>query len=169
MRFTQIKDHPDYGVTKTGRIYSRKLGKWRELKPQIDTDGYQQVRLCEKESKRLIFVHRIVAETFIEKPLGCHEVNHIDGNKLNNCVNNLEWCTRRDNIIHAHDNRLIATRTPVVLTNIETNEKTIFKGQHEAARVLGINQGNLNHALKRHNGTCEGYQVCYFEGGDTNE
>ena len=168
MRITILKDHPDYGATKNGKIYSRKSGKWKELKPQTDTDGYLQVRIYEHDSKRLTFVHRIVAETFIDKPDRCDEVNHINGDKRNNSVSNLEWCTRAENISHAHDIGLIKTRTPISLTNIYTNEKRIFKGQHEASRELGINQGNLNHALKRKNGTCQGYRAEYIKDGDVN-
>jgi hypothetical protein len=162
MRLTVMKSNPDYAVTRTGRVYSHKSGKWKELKPQFDTDGYSQVRLWNNGSNRLTFVHRIIAETFIPKPNGCTEINHIDGDKRNNDALNLEWCSRRDNIMHAHDTGLIKTRTPVVAIDLNTNEKTVFKGQHDAARSLGINQGNINHALKRNNGTCYGYRFSYL-------
>lgn len=164
---TIINGYPDYAVTEDGKIFSRKSGNWRELKPQTDTDGYLQVRLCTNGLGRLTFVHRIVAETFIPKPKipAKWEVNHIDGNKTNNSVDNLEWCGRRDNIIHAHDNGLIKTRTPITATNVLTGEKLDFKGQHDAARVLGINQGNINHALKRVDGTSKGYKFEYAFGG----
>ena len=52
------------------------------------------------ENKRLL--HRIIAEEFIKKELNKNEVNHIDGDKKNNCVENLEWCNRSKNMIHAH-------------------------------------------------------------------
>ena len=161
MRFTILKENKDYAVTKTGRIYSHKSGKWTELKPQTDTDGYQQVRLFNNGSGRLTFVHRIVAETFLNKSTFCNEVNHKDGDKKNNNVKNLEWCTRQHNILHAHDSGLVGSRTPISITNISTGETMFFKGQHDAARKLHINQGNINHALKRNNGTCYGYRVEY--------
>ena len=166
MRVTVLRDHPDYGATKTGKIYSHKSGKWKELKPQSDTDGYLQVRIFDRGRGRLTFVHRLVAETFIDNPNGYSEVNHVNGNKKDNRFSNLEWCTRSGNIRHAHDTGLVRTRTPISLTNIHTNEERIFKGQHEASRELGINQGNLNHALKRKNGTCQGYRVNYISDGD---
>lgn len=171
MRLTVIDHYPDYGVTKTGRIYSHKSGHWVELKPQMDTDGYLQVRLCndgDARRSRLVFVHRIVAETFLYKPPGCTEVNHVDGDKLNNNIRNLQWCNRSANMLHAHDSGLIRTRTPIKATNIRTGRSTTFKGQHDAARCLGINQGNINHALKR-DGSCYGYKFEYVGEGDLNE
>ena len=161
MRFTKLKEYPDYGVTRTGKVYSHKSGKWKPLKPQKDTDGYEQVRLSKNGKSRLTFVHRLVADTFIPKQEGYNEVNHIDGNKLNNRADNLEWCTRRENVLHAHNTGLIKTRTPIVATNLKTGEKTIFKGQHEAARQLNLNQGNINHALRNKNRNAYGYHFEY--------
>lgn len=157
------KKNPDYGATENGDIYSRKSGIWRKLKPQTDTDGYQQVRLFGAGTNRLTFVHRIIADVFMVKPQDCTEINHIDGNKRNNSVSNLEWCTRRRNMLHAHDAGLINTRTPILVTNMSTGERFVCEGQHEAARRLGINQGNINHALKRDNGTCCGYSFQYID------
>lgn len=163
MSFAILMYAPDYGVTETGEVYSRKTGVWKKLKPQTDTDGYLQVRLCYGASSRLVFVHRLVAETYLSIPAGCAEVNHIDGNKKNNHVSNLEWCSRRDNMLHAHDHGLINTRTPIMATDIHTGEQFIFKGQHDAARSLGIDQGNINHALRRDDGTSRGYRFEYVK------
>lgn len=169
MRFEILHDHPDYAVTKSGKVYSRKSGKWKPLKPQTDTDGYLQVRLCDSTSKRLTFVHRLVAETYIPQKVGCDEVNHIDGNKQNNNIKNLEWCTRRDNMLHAHRIGLASTQKPIIATNLNTGKQLIFSGQREAARRLDIDQGNINHALKRTNGTAYGYRFEYLsEVGDKN-
>lgn len=162
MRVTILDEYPDYGITKTGRVYSRKSGKWKELKPQIDTDGYSQVRICSNGLKRLTFVHRLVAETFLKRPFGKSEVNHINGDKTNNNIRNLEWCNRSENMLHAHDSGLLKTRTAIIAINISTGKEIRFKGQHEASRILGINQGNINHALKR-NGSYKGYKFIYDE------
>lgn len=155
--------NPDYGATKNGDIYSRKSGNWRRIKPQTDTDGYQQVRLFDNGHGRLTFVHRIIADIFMPKPEGCYEINHIDGDKRNNSVSNLEWSTRSRNMIHAHNSKLITTRTPIVAIDVSTGARSVYSGQHEAARLLGINQGNINHALKRRYGTCSGYIFRYVD------
>lgn len=62
---------------------------------------YPAVVLCNEKGKKHVRVHRIVAETFLENPYNLPEVNHIDGNKNNNHVDNLEWCTHRENAEHA--------------------------------------------------------------------
>lgn len=165
MDITILNEYQDYGATPTGHIFSRKSGTWRELKPQTDTDGYLQVRLYKNGRGRLIFVHDIIAETFIENPKRRHEVNHIDGNKKNNCTSNLEWSTRRDNMLHAHSIGLVKTQKTIVATDLKTGNKFVFPGQRMAARCLGVNQGNINHALKRTNGTAYGYEFKYLEGG----
>lgn len=167
MKESIIENYPDYKIDTSGTVISYVRGKAKVLKPQKDTDGYLQVRLSNRVSNRLVFVHRLVAETFLKREDGCYEVNHIDGNKLNNNVLNLEWCDRRKNMLHAHDLGLARTRTPLIATNIKTNERMEFKGQHDAARLLGINQGNIAHALKRNHGSCGGYRFEYLKDGDS--
>ena len=90
---------------KDGRV--RKY-KGKVLKPSIGNTGYELVRLCNNGRCITKSVHRLVLETF--KPhvnMDNLDVNHMDGNKLNNHLTNLEWLTRRDNILHAYDMGLI--------------------------------------------------------------
>jgi len=95
----------NYGrVRSKGRIQSSSQGSFfragRILK-LASTRGYLHVRLYKNAKVYDRYVHRLVAETFIENPLNKKEVNHIDGNKLNNHASNLEWCTRKHNMRHA--------------------------------------------------------------------
>ena len=78
--------------------------KGRVLKPSIIHSGYEQVGLCNDGGCNVKKVHRLVLETF-EPHVNMDDldVNHIDGNKLNNRLTNLEWLTRRDNVLHAYD------------------------------------------------------------------
>ena len=93
-----------YEVSRSGDIRIVKSG---ELKiPQKMKNGYMQVLLWKGKRAKGFLVHRIVAETFIENPRGCSDVNHMDGNKQNNCVSNLEWCTRSENLKHAYKTHL---------------------------------------------------------------
>jgi hypothetical protein len=82
--------------------------KERELKQsKAHTTGYTQVGFTHKGKTYRLLVHRIVALTFIPNPENKKCVNHIDGNKSNNHPSNLEWCTYKENIKHAHDTGLI--------------------------------------------------------------
>lgn len=77
--------------------------------------GYHTVTvsLGSRKHKLVINIHRAVAETFIPNPNNKTEVNHKDGNKLNNSVENLEWCTHRENMIHASKNGLLHPATGI--------------------------------------------------------
>ena len=91
----------NYYIDMEGRVYSdRKFNKLTELK-QYTTGykGYVKVRIDKKD----YFVHRLVAIAFLVNPENKETVNHIDGDKSNNHVSNLEWCTRSENTQHAYD------------------------------------------------------------------
>ena len=76
------------------------------IKGEITSGGYCRVHISHKGVQYKFLVHRLVAEAFILNPKHLPEVNHIDGNKQNNSVDNLEWCNRSHNIQHAYDNFL---------------------------------------------------------------
>ena len=78
----------------------------KKLKPVKNNCGYGRITLCYEGRRDLVFVHRLVAEAFLVNPAGKPFVNHKDGNKLNNHVENLEWCTCQENIQHAWDTGL---------------------------------------------------------------
>ena len=87
-----------YQVSDLGRVRSLKYGKVRILKPRNNGRSYLKVALYRNEQMRNVYVHRLVAETFIPNPLSLPEVNHKDENKANNSADNLEWCTAEYNI-----------------------------------------------------------------------
>lgn len=86
-------------ITKCGRVYNR---QGKELSPSLK-QGYRQAHIKQYGVMRKVPVHRLVALAYIPKQEGRDIVNHIDGNKQNNHYSNLEWCTPRENSIHARD------------------------------------------------------------------
>lgn len=93
-------DKRDYITTRGGNI----------RKSYNKENGYKAVMLKIDDSKRSYLIHRLVAECFLPNPNNYRCVNHKDGDKTNNKVDNLEWCTHQENMIHAYKNGLIKKR-----------------------------------------------------------
>jgi len=102
LEIKEIQGFPGYYISETGTVYSTKTGEWRERKLQTSYRGYKMVEIRDSSNKPFFkSVHRIVANAFIPNPENKPQVNHIDGNKTNNDVCNLEWCTEAENTAHA--------------------------------------------------------------------
>ena len=105
-----IVDYPNYQVSNLGNVKSKErytrqrkgfsLRKERILKQNKDHKGYMQVILYNENGYKHFKVHRLVADAFITKIDGKNHINHIDGNKEHNFVDNLEWCTIQENNKH---------------------------------------------------------------------
>ena len=110
--FVKIKQSDGYFANKDGDIFSTHSG--RCLKAYIDKKGYCVVGIKENGVKKQKRVHRLVAETFIPNTLNLEQVNHKDGDKTNNNVDNLEWCDDKYNVNHALHNGLIKKCIPIL-------------------------------------------------------
>jgi len=92
-----IKNFENYGISNKGFVYRLKYGllevnyKTNRLKPKKDRSGYLFVRLSTGGKTKTAYIHRLVAEHFLDNPDGCRYIKHKDGNKENNCVDNLIW------------------------------------------------------------------------------
>lgn len=102
-----------FSVTRDGRVWAHARswvrgkgspgehdGHW--MNPVLDKTGYHRVRISLGSRRHFPSVHRLVALAWIPNPLSLPQVNHLDGQKLNNRVENLEWCSAGDNVRHAH-------------------------------------------------------------------
>jgi hypothetical protein len=112
MQLKIIKGFEDYMISDCGKVFSNKATHRRsvmhEMKLTVNSCGYLIVGLTDRNKKRYTkLVHRLVAEAFISNPENKPQVNHIDGDKTNNHVSNLEWNTAQENIVHAFENGLI--------------------------------------------------------------
>ena len=74
----------------------------KKIKPNTQNNGYLLVWLCKEGNTKALLIHRLVATAFIPNKLNLPQVNHKDGNKHNNFISNLEWCSRSDNVKHAY-------------------------------------------------------------------
>ena len=151
-----------YRVSNMGRVWSY-YSNWF-LTPQRDSSGHMQVRLSNEFGSRLFFIHRLMAEAFIPNQFNYPEVRHLNDISDENLVGNLEWGTQADNMMDASNNGSYAKyETRIIATNIKTGESTLFRSQHEAARRLGIAQGNISHVLRGRYYSCGGYHFEYVE------
>ena len=135
----------DYEITREGQIINKTNG--HILKPQPNAKGYLRVSI----SKKLVFVHRLVAEKYVPNPNNLPQVNHIDGNKLNNNIDNLEWCTNSENTQHGYDNHLYKFKSRCHAVNVYTKQGDFLK-QYKSIRnmcdELHINRKTVTMILK---------------------
>ena len=132
-----------FEVSNLGRIKSlnyRNTGKAELMTPSENTDGYFKVNLRKNGENKTCYVHRLVAQTFIPNPENKTEINHIDEDKTNNRVDNLEWKWHKDNINHGtHNERSAKARSKPVLQFSLTGE---FIREWESTMECGRNGFN---------------------------
>ncbi|MCX6204879.1 MAG: NUMOD4 motif-containing HNH endonuclease [Bacteroidetes bacterium] len=139
-------------VSKKG--LTRKKGKL--IKIRVNNDGYIEVRLSKDSRTTTTFIHILIAKAFIPNPLNKLEVNHINGIKADNRIENLEWCTHSENMKHAYKMGLLKPISKHVIDNCTGKEYSSIK---EAAIDLNINYGTFRNYLNGNikNKTCLEY------------
>ncbi len=124
-----------YLVSNLGNVFSNHIK--RNLKLQNNKHGYIYCNLSiKKGSTKYSLIHRLVAEAFIPNPENKPEVNHIDGNKKNNSVDNLEWVTSKENIDHAFKNNLRNSKT--LIKNGEIKSKKVYQLDINTKEILRV-------------------------------
>lgn len=155
-----------YQVSSIGRVRNKYNG--RILHPQNNGVGYRRIGLGPANNNRKFYVHRLMASAFLGQMPKGYEVNHIDGNRSNNVLENLEWVTSSENTKHAvykgilkpwgHRSRAIKA------VNVETGETKLFATLSQAEKYVGSR--HITDVLKGRRQQCKGYYFEYLKGGD---
>ncbi len=155
MKYKEYPLNTNYIAYEDGRIYSKRMKKF--LTPKINYDGYHRIQIWKNNKCKMIQWHKVIAETFLPKPSEKHiVVNHKDGNKTNNVIENLEWVTQKENIAHAWRTGL-STRenhskyTGFIVLDVLTNEKNEYACLSEIADALQSSYFGLRNAWKKGN------------------
>lgn len=138
-----------YEVSNTGLIKSlnyKKTGSERLLKPAIDSKGYYRTALMKNGVLKTVKIHREVAKAFIANTGGKPQVNHINGEKKDNRVENLEWVTNRENIIHAYENSLIKIISGDMHKRVKITDSVLAEMRHK------LSNGGAKRAIAREYG-----------------
>ena len=151
-----VKGFEGYYVDIYGNVYSTKTIGGRErpltkLVPAEDWNGYLRVVMYANGERYNKIVHRLIAEAFIPNPEHLPEVNHLDGHRKNNFVENLEWSTHRDNIRHSfnvlHRRPSMGASKAIKLIDKETGESILFKTEKDCAHYLHMSCVHLYNLL----------------------
>lgn len=141
-----------YKISSKGRVYG--LARKMMLHPE-KSGGYLRITFTVDKQKKKFLVHRLVADAFIDNPNHYSQVNHIDENKENNCVENLEWCTPSYNINYGARNDKVSEKAkPVYQMSMDGKIIALHRSVMEASKNLGMDfstiyrccRGGLDHA-----------------------
>lgn len=119
--------------------------------------GYLSIHLTDGiDNRKRLYIHRIIAEMFIPNPKGLPQVNHIDGNKSNNCVENLEWTTQLENNRHAHKIGLIVEKRRKIVLQLTVTGEIIkeWPTTREAATIYNCTEEGIQQAASIYNKNC---------------
>jgi hypothetical protein len=165
--FGNVKSLQHYTIKSNGVIQNFKE---RILQPGNMTSGYCFVGLTRNKKCKNFAVHRLVAKAFIPNPNNFSDINHKDGNKKNNHVENLEWTTRSKNLKHAVNNGLVKNQCKICRKVIvKRDEKTVlFETMKDCCAFFGFKKGWLHNLIRKHGLTFiyDGYLIEVSERGD---
>ena len=153
-----IEEYPDYMVSNMGRVKSLErnvvkgnggLYKIEEkiLKSIKKRDGYLQINLSKEGKQKTCLIHRLVASTFLDNPNNFFEVNHIDEDKTNNRVDNLEWCSREYNCNYGTRNKRISI--PILQFSLDGKLIRKWNSTREVEKELNIAHSQITACCKK--------------------
>lgn len=151
-----VKGYPDYAVTADGELFSGVKGdEYILMKPSLNSNGYSRPKIRNANGSKAVYLHRIVAEAFLDNPDGKRTVNHKDGNVLNNVLENLEWATYGENIKHSYD--VLGRKAPwtgkfgadhrVSKPVVRVEDGKLYPSVKAAAIDVGVNRAAIHKVL----------------------
>lgn len=152
------------------QIYVYRNEKYHPLSQWIDNVGYYQVVFRQNGKRKYVRVHRLIAETLLPNPNNLPQVNHIDGNKLNNSLDNLEWTSNAKNTQHGYDNNLYHSKRRkhcVIAISKTTSNISKFDSIRSCAETLGLNRKTITAILKEQKVNNYSYEFKYKESVST--
>ena len=144
-----------------GKAGSKRKVSGKILKPMAQQNGYLFVTLCKNGIGRSFTLHRLVSTAFLPKSDKKFQVNHLDEDKTNNTVENLEWCTAKENVNYGTRTKRASEKLQKPVLCVELNQ--IFPSLTEAARQLCLSVGNISGVLTGYSKTAGGYHWEYAE------
>ena len=182
----EIEGYPNYQVSNMGRIKRLSTGYYRRtekiLKPQLQNNGYLHIKLSQKDKTKCILVHRLVAQVFIPNPNNLPQVNHINEDKTDNRVENLEWCTQKYNINYGNGiskrvktNKENGTYKKIGEINSKIRSKSILQFSKDNSFIrkwdcimdvqkeLGYDNRQICSCLKNRQKTAKGFKWVYAD------
>ena len=141
LKWKICEDFPDYKVSEDGRVFSFRLN--REISQQ-QVRGYTTVTLYSKgKYRKTTYIHRLLAKAFLLNPENKPEVNHIDGNRGNNFLSNLEWVTHSENMKHAWNTGLLYLSQEVLRKRSITRSSRKHPAHTSSIKILCITTGEV--------------------------
>ena len=140
--YGNVRSYPRYGTIKTIRV----------MKPVLDSYGYHMCKLRAGKNVKMVKIHRLVAMYFIPNPENKPTVNHIDGDKTNNNVNNLEWATPQEHADHVKRLGLQKQfgRVKVAQYDLQGNLIAVYDSLLEAGTTVGVSWQNISHCIRNY-------------------
>lgn len=135
------------------------------------TKGYKRVSLTKDGESKKYFIHRLVANEFLEKIKGKEYINHKNGVKDDNNLSNLEWCTPSENEHHSYNTlgkvkigvkgKMHKSSKPIIAINLETGDEMMFDSRNIAAEQLNVDGGSITKVTQGKQRKAKGYFFYY--------
>ena len=154
-RWETVEEFRNYSISCQGSIMNNLSGKI--LKPMISTSGYYYVHLVDNRRKHTRYVHRLVGLAFIPNPNNYPQIDHIDGNKLNNVFSNLRWVTISENYLaFGYSNRKEKRKRPVLAVH-ENGREIVFDSRLAAAEYFECSDTKIKYNYRYQKGNKKGW------------